>query len=228
MQSYNLANSRLAMLVGTRTLYGLAQEGHAPRILTRLNRFEVPWLSVAAVGSFLALGYMTLSSAASVVFDWLQQLVSAASLVHWINIEIIYLRFYYGCKKQNIDRNELPWKSPFQPYAAWISLIGFAIILITGGFYIFIDGNWSPQTFVSSYFNIPLIFVLYFGYKFWRKTRLVPLNEIPIRGFLQLANETPEDIPPPTTGWRKLNILWGWSWIGYRVIVKTTYKAVDY
>jgi amino acid transporter len=197
------------MLVGTRTLYGLSQEGHAPKFFTSLNRFGVPWLSVAAVGSFLALGYMTLSSAASVVFDWLQELVSAASLVHWINIEIIYLRFYYGCEKQGINRAELPWKSPFQPYAAWFSLVGFSVILTTGGFYVFMDGSWSPQSFVSSYFNIPLIFILYFGYKFWKKTRLVPLDEIPIRGFLHLANDSPESIPPPTTGWRKLNILWG-------------------
>lgn len=84
------ANPKTAMPVGTRMLYGLAQEGHAPKLFTRLNRFGAPWISVAAVGSFLALGYMTLSSAASVVFDWLQQLVSAASLVHWINIEVIY------------------------------------------------------------------------------------------------------------------------------------------
>ncbi|CRL25147.1 Amino acid/polyamine transporter I [Penicillium camemberti] len=197
-----------AMLVGTRTLYGLAQEGHAPKLFTRINRFGVPWISVAAVGSFLALGYMTLSSAASVVFDWLQQLVSAASLVHWINIEVIYLRFFYGCKKQKISRTELPWKGPFQPYAAWISLVSFSIILLTGGFYVFIEGNWSPQTFVSSYFNIPLIFVLYFGYKFWRKTRLVPLEEIPIQEFINIANENPESIPSPATGWRRLNILW--------------------
>jgi amino acid transporter len=202
------ANPKTAMLVGTRTLYGLAQEGHAPKLFTRLNRFGVPWMSVAAVGSFLALGYMTLSSAASVVFDWLQQLVSAASLVHWINIEVIYLRFFYGCKKQKISRTELPWKSPFQPYAAWISLVSFTTILLTGGFYVFIEDNWSPQTFVSSYFNIPLLFVLYFGYKFWRKTRLVTLEEIPIQEFLHIANENPEPIPSPATGWRRLNILW--------------------
>jgi amino acid transporter len=128
------------MLVGTRTLYGLAQDEHAPKFFTGINRFGVPWLSVTAVGSFMLLGYMTLSSAASVVFDWLQELVSAASLVHWINIEIIYLRFYYGCQKQNISRDELPWKSPFQPYAAWISMFSFGIILLTSGFYIFIDG----------------------------------------------------------------------------------------
>ncbi|CAG7953238.1 unnamed protein product [Penicillium nalgiovense] len=179
----------VTMPVGTRMLYGLAQEGHAPKLFTRLNRFGAPWISVAAVGSFLALGYMTLSSAASVVFDWLQQLVSAASLVHWINIE-------------------LPWTSPFQPYAAWIFPVSFSIIMLTGGFYVFIEGNWSPQTFVSSYFNIPFIFVLYFGYRFWRKTRLVTLENIPIQEFLHIANEILEPIPSPATGWRRLNILW--------------------
>ncbi|KAJ5094692.1 Amino acid/polyamine transporter I [Penicillium angulare] len=200
--AWSAANS--AMLVATRTLYGLAQEGHAPVFFTRLNRFGVPWMAVTAVGSFIALGYMTLSSSASTVFDWLQELVSAASLVHWINIEIIYLRFFYGCKRQNISRNELPWKSPFQPHAAWLALVSFSIILITGGFFIFIDDHWSPRTFVSSYFNIPLILVLYFGYKLRRKTRLIPLDEIPIRMFLDIANDNPEQPPPPVTGWRRL------------------------
>lgn len=198
-----------AMLVGTRTLYGLALEGHAPKFFTTTNRFGTPWISVAAVGSLMALGYMTLSSAAALVFEWFQDLVSAASLVHWINIEIIYLRFYYGCKKQGISRDELPWKSPMQPYAAWISMIGFAVLLLTGGFYVFIDGHWNVQSFVSSYFNIPLIFLLYFGYKFARKTKVIALDDIPIRGFLKIAEENPEVLPPPATGWRRFNILWG-------------------
>ena len=196
------------MLMGTRTLYGLAQEGHAPKIFIRTNRFGVPWLSVAAVGSLMALGYLTLSSAATVVFDWLQDLVSAASFVHWINIEIVYLRFYYGCKRQNISRDELPWKGPFQPYAAWFGLISFAILLLTGGFYVFIDGQWEAQTFVASYFNIPLILVLYFGYKFIRKTKIVPLQNIPIRPFLDIAAANPEPPIAPPKGWKKLNILW--------------------
>ncbi|KAK2589742.1 hypothetical protein QQS21_012581 [Conoideocrella luteorostrata] len=198
-----------AMLVGTRTLYGLALEGHAPACFKHTNRLGTPWISVVAVGSFMALGYLTLSSAASVVFEWLQDLVSAASFVHWINIEIVYLRFYYGCRKQGISRDELPWKGPFQPYAAWIALVSFSILLITGGFYVFIDGRWSAQGFVSAYFNIPLIVALYFGYKLWKKTELVSLQDMPIRGFLDVANRNPEPIPPPAKGWRRLNILWG-------------------
>ncbi|EKV10724.1 hypothetical protein PDIG_55620 [Penicillium digitatum PHI26] len=55
-------------------------------------------------------------------------------------------------------------------------------------------GNWSPQTFVSSCFYIPLFFVYCFGYKFWRKTRLVLLDEIQIQQFLRIANDNPEPI----------------------------------
>ncbi|KAG5997785.1 hypothetical protein E4U43_002570 [Claviceps pusilla] len=205
--AWSAANS--AMLVGTRTLYGLALDGHAPAFFKRTNRFGTPWISVAAVGSFMLLGYLTLSSAASVVFGWLQGLVSAASFVHWINIEIVYLRFYYGCRKQGISRDELPWKSPFQPYGAWLALVSFSVLLITGGFYVFIDGHWTPQGFVSAYFNVPLILVLYGGYKMWRGTRVVSLQEMPIRGFIDMANNSPEVIEPGARGWRKLNILWG-------------------
>ncbi|KAJ3493584.1 hypothetical protein NLG97_g4643 [Lecanicillium saksenae] len=198
-----------AMLVGTRTLYGLALEGHAPKFFTRTNRFGVPWLSVSAVGSLMVLGFMTLSEGASVVFSWFQDLVSAASFVHWINIELVYLRFYYGCKKQGISRDELPWKGPLQPYGAWLALVSFSLLLLTGGFYVFIDGHWSAQSFVSAYFNIPLILVLYFGYKFWCGTKLVPLEEMPIRDFLEVARREPEDLPPKPRGWRRLNVLWG-------------------
>ncbi|KAG6298617.1 hypothetical protein E4U45_004965 [Claviceps purpurea] len=198
-----------AMLVGTRTLYGLALDGHAPPFFKRTNRFGTPWISVAAVASFMLLGYLTLSSAASVVFGWLQGLVSAASFVHWINIEIIYLRFFYGCRKQGISRDELPWKSPFQPYGAWLALVMAIILLLTGGFHVFIDGQWNWQTFVTAYFNVPLILVLYFGYKSWQGTRMVSLEDMPIRGFIDMANDNPEAVEPNAKGWRKLNIFWG-------------------
>ena len=197
------------MLVGTRTLYGLALEGHAPKFFTRTNRFGVPWLSVSAVGSLMFLGFMTLSASAAVVFGWFQDLVSAASFVHWINIELVYLRFYYGCRKQGISRDELPWKGPLQPYGAWLALVSFVVLLLTGGFYVFIDGHWSVQSFVSAYFNVPLILVLYFGYKIARGTKMVPLEEMPIRDFLEVARREPEDLPPRPKGWRRLNVLWG-------------------
>jgi amino acid permease len=68
--------------------------------------------------------------------------------------------------------------------------------------------SWDTETFISSYINIPIIFVLYFGYKFVRKTKIIPLQDIPIRHFLDIANQNPEPPVEPPTGWRRFNLLW--------------------
>ncbi|EGX88743.1 amino acid/polyamine transporter I [Cordyceps militaris CM01] len=206
--AWSAANS--AMLVGTRTLYGLALDGHAPRFFTWTNRFGVPWTCVAAVAVPLPLGFMTLSAGAAAVFGWLQDLVAAATLVHWITIALVYLRFHYGARVQGIAREVLPWKAPFQPYGAWVALVSCVVLLLTGGVPLLVGGRWSPQDLFSAYFNVPLILALYFGYKTARGTKVVPLGELPIRHFVEvLRREEPEQLPPPPRGWRRLNVLWG-------------------
>lgn len=198
-----------SVLGGSRILYAMALHGHAPKVFTRLSRFGIPWVAVSLYGLFMCLGYMTLASTANVVFNWLQDLISIATLVNWMCICAVYLRFYYGCKAQGIDRKaELPWAAPFQPYTTWASLALFTILLFTGGFATFVKGNWSTETFVSSYINIPIFIVLYFGYKWSMKSKIIPLSQIPIRDFIQIHKDNPE--PPATKkkGWQKLNILW--------------------
>lgn len=129
----------------------------------------------------------------------------------WIIVCIVYLRFYYGCKKQGVDRHkELPWAAPFQPYFTWASLILFALLLITGGYSTFIHGHWDTETFASSYINIPIVLGLYYGYKFWKKTHIITLENMPLVGLLQfyLSQDEDEPEPRPRKGLAKLNILW--------------------
>jgi amino acid transporter len=199
------------ILFGSRILYGMAVHGHAPVVFKRLNQFSVPYVAISCVGSFMCLGYMSLSHSSTVVFQWLRDIVAVATLVDWLIVCIVYLRFYYGCKKQGVDRHkELPWAAPFQPYFTWASLTLFTLLLITGGFSTFISGHWDTETFVSSYINIPIILGLYFGYKFWRKTRIIALENIPLVGLIQfyLSHEEAEPEPQPRKGFAKFNILW--------------------
>ena len=197
------------MLSGSRILYGMAVEGHAPAIFMRLSRFGVPYVAVTVYAVFMGLGYMTLSNSASTVFTWLQDLVSISTLVNWITICVVYLRFIYGCKVQGIDRHkELPWAAPLQPYTTWASLALFIILFFTGGFRTFIHGKWDSESFVSSYLNLPLIVIVYFGYKIWKKSKIIPLRDIPIRPFIQNYENNPEPEPRPNRGLKRLNILW--------------------
>ncbi|KAJ5332538.1 uncharacterized protein N7506_006321 [Penicillium brevicompactum] len=205
--AWSSGNSNI--LGGSRILYGMAKQGFAPGIFTRINRFGVPWVAVALYAVFMSLGYMTLSSSASTVFTWLQNLVSISTLVNWICICVTYLRFYYGCKAQGINRHkELPWAAPFQPYITWVSLVIFVLLFFTGGFTTFMHGHWKTETFISTYFNLPFIVIVYGVYKFWMKTKIIPLAEIPIRPFIESWHNNPEPMPKPKRGLRKLNVLW--------------------
>jgi amino acid transporter len=207
--AWSAGNSEI--LFGSRILFGMAAHGHAPTVFKRLNRFGVPYISVILFGIFMSLGYMSLDESSSTVFRWLQNIVAVSTLVDWGIICIVYLRFYYGCKKQGINRyKDLPWAAPFQPYSIWASLTLFVLLLFTGGYSTFVRGHWSTETFMSSYINIPIILVLYFGYKFWKKTSIRPLETIPISGFVQffLCQEHPEPEPEPTKGLKKFNVLW--------------------
>ncbi|KAM0137293.1 hypothetical protein ACHAP3_004099 [Botrytis cinerea] len=196
-----------AMLGGSRMLYGLGQHGHSPKVFLQTNRFDVPYIAIGFLSLFICLGFLTLSSSASVVFNWLQDFVAVAALVNWMIICGVYLRFYYGCRKQGISRSTLPWKGPFQPYAAWIALISFSLLLLTGGYSVFIKDHWDTETFVSSYINIPLILILYFGYKYKKGTEIIPLTDIPIQKFIDIANDNPEPEDDKVVGWKRLNIL---------------------
>lgn len=209
LSAYSAGNAFI--LVGSRILFGMAIQGHAPAVFARLNRFSVPYVAIIFFGAFMSLAYMAVSKSAITVFNWLQAVVAISTLVDWGISCVVYLRFYYGCKKQGIDRyRELPWAAPFQPYSTWASLVLILLLLFTGGFSTFIHGHWSAETFISSYINIPIFLALYFGYKWWKKTRILALVNIPIVGLMQfyLGQENIEPEPQRKKGLAKLNILW--------------------
>ncbi len=59
----------------------------------------------------------------------------------------------------------------------------------------------TPETFVSSYFNIPLFAILYFGYKFIMKTQIGFLWKHCLSGhFIDIANANPEAPELPKKG----------------------------
>ncbi|ORY67817.1 amino acid permease/ SLC12A domain-containing protein [Pseudomassariella vexata] len=196
------------MLSGSRFLYGMARDGQAPKIFTRTSRWGIPWISVSLFCAFISLAFMSLSTGANLAFTWLQDLISVSSVCNWIIICGVYLRFYYAMKTQGISRSELPWASPCQPYLTWVSMIAFTILLLTGGYVTFMRGHWDTETFISSYLNIPILFLLYFGYKFTLKTKILALEDLPIRKYIDIANANPEPEDPPKAGWHKINFLW--------------------
>jgi AAT family amino acid transporter len=82
-----------ALFAGTRLLYTLAVDRHAPQVFTRLNRNKIPWISVLGTSFISALCFPSSYLGAGQVRTWLQNIVGVSNQLSWIAIGIASLRF---------------------------------------------------------------------------------------------------------------------------------------
>jgi amino acid transporter len=101
----------------TRSLYGLAIEGRAPKALRYCTKGGVPLVCFAIVMVFPCLAFLQVSNGSNVVLGWLINLVTAGGVINYWVMCVTYIFFYRACKAQALDRNTLPYKGWFQPYS---------------------------------------------------------------------------------------------------------------
>ncbi|PPQ92209.1 hypothetical protein CVT25_008983, partial [Psilocybe cyanescens] len=70
--------------LASRTLHGLALDGHAPSIFLSLNRFGTPYVAVAVSVIWGAIAYTGLNQGSSQAFVWLVALATTAGIISWI------------------------------------------------------------------------------------------------------------------------------------------------
>lgn len=71
------------LFAASRSLYGMAQAGRAPRILMRTNKQGVPWVSVLLTLLVSCLSFLSVSAGTVKVLNWWINLVTSAQLVSW-------------------------------------------------------------------------------------------------------------------------------------------------
>lgn len=146
----------------SRSLYGLALEGKAPKILTKCTKQGVPIYCVAVVLAIALLSFLQLSNNAAVVLQWFVNLVTASQLINFSVMAYTFIcvsclsKALYGviitdsimqwkraCDAQGLDRNTLPHTSFWQPFSAYYALTGCFIMTFVGGYTVFLPGS-SP------------------------------------------------------------------------------------
>ncbi|KAH6909114.1 amino acid permease/ SLC12A domain-containing protein [Coprinopsis sp. MPI-PUGE-AT-0042] len=178
------------MYAASRTLHALALEGKAPAIVRKCTKNGLPYVALIITGLFGFLAYLNVKEGANVeVFNWLFNVSSITGLIAWSVILGAYLRFYYGMKKQGLDRNLLPYKAPFQPYLSWFGFIFVNLVILFNGYTVFLTGNWDISTFFAAYISLPIFAVCYVGWKWTKKTKWVRLDEIDFHSDLRELDE---------------------------------------
>ncbi|KAI5480664.1 hypothetical protein MNV49_007591 [Pseudohyphozyma bogoriensis] len=169
------ANSDL--YIGSRTLYALAAENKAPKIFMWTNKMGVPYVALTLCSAFSCLSFLSVSSGSKTIFGYFVSMVTVFGALTWMSILFSHIRFMRALKAQGISRDTLPYKAPFQPYAAYTAISITAVVTFFKGFDAFIP-RFQYKSFITNYIGIPAFVVIFLGWKFWHKTKLIPLTEV--------------------------------------------------
>lgn len=165
-----------ALFAGSRLMYSLGVNGHAPKFFATLNRNQVPWVAVLLTSSISGLCFGASYIGAGQLWTWLQNIVGVSNQLSWIAIGFASLRFRSGLKAQNLE-HLLPFKNWTYPWGPIFSVVLNSVLVLVQGWSCF-SPTFKAVDFVSFYVEIPVMLVMFLGWKVWKKTKFVKLHEM--------------------------------------------------
>ncbi|KAH7398661.1 amino acid permease/ SLC12A domain-containing protein [Phaeosphaeria sp. MPI-PUGE-AT-0046c] len=190
---------------GTRSLYSLSLDGHAPKILKKCTNAGVPIYCLVVTCLFPCLGFLNVSSGSAKVLTWFTNIITAAQIIDYIVICITYLFFYRACKAQGVDRRAMPYFAYFQPYSTWVALIFLTCVVTCYGYPVFLPGRWAIDTFFTFYLMVLVAPVLFFGWKLFKRTKFVKPLEADLIWQKPVIDAYEENCSEPATSfWQEI------------------------
>lgn len=164
----------------SRSLYGLALNGKAPKIFTYCNKSGVPIVAVLVSLCWAFLSFLQMSENSAVVLNWLINLITSCQLINFSIMSFTFIYFHKAVVAQELNRDDFTFKSWFQPYTAIFGFICSFSMIFIGGYTVFTKGNWSIKNFLFSYLAVFVDIGLYIFWKVftrskWRKPSQVDL-----------------------------------------------------
>lgn len=164
-----------ALFAGSRVLFNMGLEGFFFQVVTRTNRYRVPYVAVLLTWSIGGLCFGASFIGAGTVWSWLQNIVGVSNQIAWLCIAVTSIRFRRGLAKQG-KTDELIYKNWTYPYGPYFLVFFVSLIILVQGWSAF--RPWSTSSFFSYYlelFVFPACWLLWWLVK---RDRFVNLEEM--------------------------------------------------
>lgn len=190
-----LSAGNSGMYASTRMLWYLAKKKHVPAIFGHVNRRGIPIYALGATTVVCLLAFLSSLFGNGTVYFWLLNASSLSGFIAWLGIAISHYRFRKAYILQGRDIKKLPYVAKGYPYAPLIALTLCIFIIAGQNYQAFVGKHIDWQGLVISYIGLPIFIMLWLGYKFFKKTKIVDLHKASFRGE-PLGDEDEEVLPP--------------------------------
>lgn len=172
-----LSAGNSGMYASTRMLWDLARQGKAPKFLAKLNKNGVPVNALIVTSLIGTLAFLASLFGDGVVYTWLLNASGMSGFIAWLGIAISHYRFRKAYVAQGRDLKELPYRSKLFPFGPIFAFILCAIVILGQNYPALLADKIDWNGILVSYIGLPLFIIVWLGYKFTKKTKVVPLQE---------------------------------------------------
>lgn len=165
-----------SLYAASRTLQHMAEKGDAPKFFAKISSHGVPVRAVLATSIIAASAFGASLIGDGRAYTAAYYLCGIAGIYNWLTISVAHYKFRKGWIKQGHSLDELEYKSPFFPYGSWFCIIICVIICFGANWWVFTDFNWFD--FLTCYAIIPLSIIMFFVYKYVKKTKWVRYEDM--------------------------------------------------
>lgn len=173
-----LSAGNSGMYASTRMLWVLAKEGKAPKWFAKVTRNGVPINSLILTALVGALAFLSSLFGDGAVYIWLLNASGMSGFIAWLGIAISHYRFRRAMLAQGRDLAELPYRAKWFPIGPILAFIICFVVIIGQNYTAFTGDAIDWNGAMVSYIGLPLFIVVWLGYKFSKKTKLVPLDKV--------------------------------------------------
>ena len=111
----------------SRMLFGLASQGNAPKLLTKVNKRGVPILSIALSALATSAGVVINYVMPGKAFELLMALVVSTLVINWVMICLAHLKFRAAKTREGVEPR---FKALWYPYGNYLCLVFLSLILV--------------------------------------------------------------------------------------------------
>lgn len=176
-----LSAGNSGMYASTRMLWNLAKEGKAPKIFAKLTRQGVPINALILTALIGAFAFLSSLFGDGVVYVWLLNASGMSGFIAWLGIAISHYRFRKAFLVQGRDLRELPYKAKWFPFGPIFAFIICLIVIIGQNYGAFLGDAIDWYGVAVSYIGLPLFLIVWLGYKWSKKTKVVALEQVDLR-----------------------------------------------
>jgi amino acid permease len=173
-----LSAGNSAIYACTRMLWNLSREKQAPKKLGILNKRGVPIFALALTILVGTLAFLSSFFGDGKVYMWLLNASGLSGFLAWLGIAISHYRFRKAWVAQGKDLNELPYRAKWYPFGPLFAGFLCLVIIVGQNVQAFTGANIDWNGVLISYISIPLFLLLYLVYKWKKKTKWIPAEQV--------------------------------------------------